>query len=54
MPFWRSLQKKTWETGPKTVEIWTKLPLPNLWMPVNIIQSERVYVSATQNLKTVC
>ena len=54
MLFWRSLQKKPLKTGPNTVAILTKLPLLNMWMPVNIIQSEKVYVSAMQNLKTAC
>ena len=54
IPFKRSLPQKTWQKGPKTVEICTTLPLPCLFIPVNIIQLEKVYVSAMQNLKTVC
>ena len=49
-----SLRQETWETGPKTVEIWTTLPLPYFLIPVNIIQLGKVDVSAMQNLKTVC
>ena len=52
--FKRSLPQKTWQKGPKTVEICTTLPLPYLFIPVNIIQLEKVYVSAMQNLRTVC
>ena len=54
IPFKRSLLQKTWQKGPKAVEIWITLRLPYLFIPVNIIQLERVYVSAMQNLKTVC
>ena len=54
IPFKRSLPPKTWQKGPKTVEISTTLPLPYLFIPVDIIQLEKVYVSATQNLKGVC
>ena len=50
----RSLPQKRWQKGPKTVEICKTLPLPYLFIPVNIIQLEKVYVSAMQNLKTVC
>ena len=52
--FERSLPQKTWQKGPKTVEICKTLPLPYLFIPVNIIKLEKVYVSAMQNLKTVC
>ena len=48
------LRNKTWQNGPKTVEIYTTLPLPYLFIPVNIIQVEKIYVSALQNLRTVC
>ena len=51
--FRRSLPVKTWQKGRKTVEIWITLPLPYLFIPVNKIQLEKVYVSAMQNLKTV-
>ena len=54
IPFKRFLPQKTWQKGPKTVEIFTMLPLPCLLIPVNIIQLEKVYISAMQNLKTVC
>ena len=54
IPFKRSLPQKTWQKGPKTVEIFKTLPLPYLFIPVNIIQLENVYVSAMHNLKTVC
>ena len=49
-----SLPQKTSQQGPKTVEICITLRLAYLFIPVNIIQLEKVYVSATQNLKTVC
>ena len=52
--FKRSLPKKTWQKGPKTIEIFKTLPLPYLFIPVNIIQLEKVYVSVIQSLKTVC
>ena len=44
--FKRSLPQKTWQKGPKTIEIFKTLTLPYLFIPVNIIQSEKVYVSA--------
>ena len=50
----RSLPQKTWQKGPKTVEICITLPLPYLLIAVNIIQLEKVYDRAMQNLKTVC
>ena len=53
IPFKKSLPQKTWQKGPKTVESSTTLPLPYLLIPVNIIQLEKAYVSAMQNLKTV-
>ena len=52
--FERSLPQKTWQKGPKTVEICKTLPLPYLFIPVNIIKLEKVDVSAMQNLKIVC
>ena len=48
------LRNKTWQKGPKTVEIYTTLPLPYFFIPVNIIQVEKIYASALQNLRTVC
>ena len=54
IPFKRSHPQKTWQKDPKTVEMCITLPLPYSFIPVNIIQLEKVYVSATQNLKTVC
>ena len=54
IPFKRSLPQKTLQKGPKTVEICKALPLPYFFIPVNIIQLEKVYVSAMQNLQTVC
>ena len=54
IPFKRSLPEKTWQKGGKTVEISKTLPLPYLFIPVNIIQLEKVSVSAMKNLKTVC
>ena len=52
--FKRSLPQKTWQKGLKTVEICKRVPLPYLFMAVDKIQLEKVYVSAMQNLKTVC
>ena len=54
IPFQRSLQQKTWQKGRNTVEISTTLPLPYLFIPVDIIQLEKNYVRALQILKTVC
>ena len=53
IPFQRSLQQKIWQKGPKTVEISTTLPLPYLFIPVNIIQLEKIFVSALKIQKTV-
>ena len=53
IPFKRSFPQKRLHKGPKTVEICITLPLPCLFIPLNIIQLENVYVSAMQNLKTV-
>ena len=50
----RGLLKKTWQKGPRTFEICTTAPLSYLFIPVNIIQLEKTYVSAMQNLRTVC
>ena len=49
----RGLLKKTWQKGPKTVEICTTVPLSYLFIPVNIIQLEKAYVSAMENIRTV-
>ena len=46
IPFKRSLPQKTWQKRAKTVEIFKTLPLPYLFIPVNIIQLEKVYISA--------
>ena len=54
IPFKRSLQQKTWQKDPKFVEICITLPLPCYFVPVHIIQLEKVHVSDMQNLKTVC
>ena len=54
IPFKRSLPEKTWQKGGKTVEIFKTLPLPYLFIPVKIIQLEKVSVSAMKNPKTVC
>ena len=54
IPFQRSLPQQTWQKGQKTVEISTTLSLPYVLIVVNIIHLEKVYVSAMQNLKTVC
>ena len=51
IPFKIPLPQKTWQKGTKTVEICITLPLPYLFIPVNITQFEKVYVSAIQNLK---
>ena len=51
--FKRSLPQNTWQKSPKTVEICKTLSLPYLFIPVNIIQLEKVYDSAMQNLKSV-
>ena len=48
------LPQQTWQKGPKTVEICTTLLLPDLFIPLDIIQLEKVYPSAMQNLRTVC
>ena len=53
IPFKRSLPQKTWQKGPKTVEICITLPLPDLFIPAKIIQLQKVILSAVQNLKTV-
>ena len=49
----RGLFKKNMAKGPKTVGICTTPPLPYLFIPVKIIQLEKIYVSALQILKTV-
>ena len=54
IPFKRSLPQKTWQKSSKTVEIWATLPLPYFFMPVKIIQSEKFFFNAMQNLKGVC
>ena len=38
----------------QNLEIRITLPLPYLFIPVNIIQLERAYLSAVESLKTVC
>ena len=45
--------QQIWQKDPKTVEISTTPPLPYLFIPVNIIQLQKVYVSALQILKIV-
>ena len=52
--FQRTLPQATWKKGPNTVEMWTTALLPYLMIAVNIIQLQKVYISAIQNLKTVC
>ena len=54
IPSKTSLPQKIWQKGRKTVEICTMLPLPYLFIPVNIIQLEKVDDSTMQNLQTVC
>ena len=49
----RGLFKKAWEKGRKTFEIWTTVPLSYFFIPVNIIQLKKIFVSAMENLKTV-
>ena len=53
IPFQRPLPQQTWQKGQKTVKICTTLPLPCFLIPVPIIQLEKVYVSAMQNLRPV-
>ena len=38
IPLQKSLPQKTWQKGPKTVEICKTQPLPDSFIPVNIIQ----------------
>ena len=52
--FKTSLAQKIWQKCQKTVEICKGLPLPYLLIPVELIQLEKVYVSAMQNLRTLC
>ena len=40
--------------GTNTVGIWTTVPLSYLLITLNIIQSEKVYLSSMENLRTVC
>ena len=54
IPFSRCLPQQTWQMDQKTVEVSTTLALPYLFIPVNIIQFEKVYVSAMEILKIVC
>ena len=42
IPFKRSLPQRTWQKGPKTVEICTTLPLPYSLIPAKINQLEKV------------
>ena len=42
----KGLFHKLWQKRAKTVEIFKTLPLPYLFIPLNIIQLEKVYVSA--------
>ena len=53
IPFKRSLPQNTWQKGPKTVEISTTLLLPYLFILVDIIQLEKIYISPLKFLKTV-
>ena len=52
--FKRSLPQKTWQKGLKNFEIYITLPLRYLFIPVNRIQLEKVYVTAMQILKIIC
>ena len=47
------LPQQTWQKGPKTVEICTTLPLRYFFIPLELIQLEKIYVSALQIVKTV-
>ena len=49
--FKKSLPQKTWQKGPKTVEMCTTLPLRCFFIPVNITQLEKVYDSAMKILR---
>ena len=53
IPLQNTLLQKTWYTGTKTFVILMTLSLPCLLITLNIIQLEKVYVSAMQYLKTV-
>ena len=53
IPFKSSLPRKTWQKGPKTVEICTTLPLPYLFIPLDIILLEKIYLSSLKTLNTV-
>ena len=53
IPFKSSLPRKTWQKGQKTVEICTTLPLPYLLITMDIIQLEKIYLSALKTLNTV-
>ena len=52
--FQKTFPQATWWMGPNTVVIWTATPLPYLFITVNILQLEKVYFSAMQNLETIC
>ena len=54
VPFQRTLQRATWKTAPNTAPMFKTAPLPYLLITVKLIQFEKVYISAIQNLKTVC
>ena len=53
IPFKSSLPRKTWQKGQKTVEIYTTLPLPYLFIPLDIILLEKIDLSALKTLNTV-
>ena len=53
IPFKSSLPRKTWQKGQKTVEICTTLPLPYLFIPLDIILLEKIDLSALKTLNTV-
>ena len=50
--FQRTLPQAAWKTDPNTVPMSKKEPLPYLLITLNIIQFEKVYITAIQNLKT--
>ena len=53
IPLQNTLPQTTWYTGTKTFVILMTLSLPCLLITLNIIQLEKVYVSAMQCLKTL-
>ena len=52
-PFERCLPQQTSQKGPETVGVCTAVPLPYLFIPLEIIKLEKIYVSGLQILKSV-